>query len=502
MPVTKHRVNLPERYRVIGHIASGGMASVWEAEDVVLGRTVAVKVLSAGFAAETSASRRFQREARAAARVSVHPHVVTIYDIGEHDGHPFIVMEHLPGGTVAERLKSRKPIPRDVALRWLSEAGRALDTAHAAGIVHRDVKPANLLLDADDRLAVGDFGIATLAAEATLTMTGDVIGTAAYLSPEQALGKPATPASDRYALAVVAYELLTGRRPFVAESAAAQMLQHVETQPPAPSTLGAGVPPAVDAVLWRGLAKDPSDRPRSARELVADLTAAVGGDSNDGATRILSTALTMPVRAIKAIPPAVTAQVRAVSSVGAARAADPVPSSNGKRPRTASHRASIRRGRRTPRLAMAVVAVVLGALVAAFALGADRNPSGGSTTTTTGKTPQTRKAPPKTPNQLNTAGYRKLLDGDFEGALPLLQRSVEGFRAANATDSVEYMYALFNLAQALRQTGHPAEAIPILEERMTYDNQRKVVREALKLARAEAGLSKKGHGSGQHGDEG
>jgi eukaryotic-like serine/threonine-protein kinase len=483
MPVTKYRVNLPERYRVIGHIASGGMASVWAAEDVVLGRTVAVKVLSAGFASETSASRRFQREARAAARVSVHPHVATIYDIGEHEGHPFIVMEHLPGGTVAERLKARKPIPREVALRWLSEAARALDTAHGAGIVHRDVKPANLLLDNEDRLAVGDFGIATLAAEATLTQTGDVIGTAAYLSPEQALGKPATPASDRYALAVVAYELLTGRRPFVAESAAAQMLQHVEAEPPAPSKVGTGLSPAVDAVLRRGLAKDPSDRPGTARELVADLEAALDG-RGESPTKALALALTVPVRALQG---AVTAPLRAVTAISpAARVADHAPAVSSRR-----NGAPPRPARRRPRrlAVVAVVAVALGAVLAGFALRADSGPGGNGPSGATGQNRQTQKAPPATPNQYNTDGYRKLQQGDADGAVPLLQKAVDGFRAANATDSIEYAYALYNLAQALRQTGHPAEAIPLLEERLQFNNQRGLVRESLALARAEAGLA-------------
>jgi serine/threonine-protein kinase len=261
MPATKPRITLPDRYRVIGHVANGGMASVWAAEDELLGRTVAVKILSAAVSSDPSASKRFQREAKAAARVSVHPNVVTIYDIGEHEGHPFIVMEYLPGGTVAERLKGRRAIPRELALRWLSHAAAALDAAHAAGIVHRDVKPANLLLDKDDRLAVADFGIATLAAETSLTQTGDVLGTAAYLSPEQALGRTATSASDRYSLAVVAYELLTGRRPFVAETPAAQLVQHVDAQPPRPSQVRSDLPVALDGALARGLAKDPADRP-------------------------------------------------------------------------------------------------------------------------------------------------------------------------------------------------------------------------------------------------
>src|SRR4051812_3981187 len=208
--VTQGRIALPDRYRVVRHIANGGMASVWAAEDELLGRLVAVKVLAPGYAADPSARRRFTREARAAARVSDHPHVVTIFDIGEHEGQAFIVMEHLAGGTIADRLKRDEPIPVPTALEWLEQTASALDAAHAADIVHRDVKPGNLLLDDRGRVAVADFGIASLAGDTSLTHAGQVMGTAAYLSPEQAMGEPATAASDRYSLAVVAYELLCG----------------------------------------------------------------------------------------------------------------------------------------------------------------------------------------------------------------------------------------------------------------------------------------------------
>src|SRR5256885_10606080 len=142
MPATEHRLRLPDRYRVRRRIAAGGMATVYACEDQTLGRLVAVKVLAPQFGADPDAAARFQREARAAARVSDHPHVVTIYDIGEHEDTAFIVMEYLPGGTVADRLRAGEPIPRPTAVRWLDEAASALDHAHRAGIVPRDVKPA------------------------------------------------------------------------------------------------------------------------------------------------------------------------------------------------------------------------------------------------------------------------------------------------------------------------------------------------------------------------
>jgi serine/threonine-protein kinase len=282
-------IDLPDRYRVVRHIASGGMASVWEAEDLLLGRLVAVKVLAPQFAADPDARERFQREARTAAQVSNQQHVMTIYDIGEHGDEAFIVMEHFAGGTVADRLRAARDagelVPRETALRWLREAAVGLDVAHAAGIVHRDVKPANLLLDANDRLAVGDFGIAKLADDAQMTQTGQVLGTAAYISPEQALGRPAGPASDRYALAVVAHELLTGSRPFPGGPPMAQARQHAEAKPTPPSVAAPELPAALDGVLARGLAKDPDHRPHTATELVAAIESALGEGPEPEPTR-------------------------------------------------------------------------------------------------------------------------------------------------------------------------------------------------------------------------
>ena len=200
-PVSPARISLPDRYRVVRHLASGGMAAVWEAHDELLDRDVAVKILAPHLGEDERARRRFQREARAAAGLSSHPHVVTIYDVGEHAGRVFMVMEIMRGGTLGDRLKSGREIPPATAARWMREAAEALDAADDAGVVHRDIKPGNLLLDGQERLAVADFGIARVAWEDQLTLTGQVLGTAAYISPEQAMGEPATAASDRYSLA-------------------------------------------------------------------------------------------------------------------------------------------------------------------------------------------------------------------------------------------------------------------------------------------------------------
>jgi serine/threonine-protein kinase len=184
------------------------MGEVYRATDTALERSVAVKVLADRYAQQDEARARFRREALAAARLSAAPNVVTVFDVAEHDGRPLIVMEYLEGGSVYDRLRTGR-VPRDRALTWLAQTAAALDRAHANGIVHRDVKPANLLLDREENVHVSDFGIASASGADMLTEPGTVLGTAGYISPEQARGEPATPASDRYALGVVAFELLT-----------------------------------------------------------------------------------------------------------------------------------------------------------------------------------------------------------------------------------------------------------------------------------------------------
>jgi len=268
---------LPERYSGSEKIATGGMGEIYLAHDDTLGRKVAIKVLAERYARDEAIRRRFTREALAAARLSGHPNIVTIFDVGEVDGgRPFIVMEYLSGGTLADRAR-RTPIGRDQALEWLRSSAQALDDAHQAGIVHRDVKPANLLLDERGVVKVADFGIARVIDETTtgMTMAGTVLGTAGYLSPEQARGEPASAASDIYSLGVVAYELLTGGRPFEGGSATAEAAAHIHQPVPPASERGVGIPVQVDAVFDRVLAKDPARRPANARDFVRTLCLAL-----------------------------------------------------------------------------------------------------------------------------------------------------------------------------------------------------------------------------------
>jgi len=249
--------SLPPRYAGARRIGHGGMAEVYAAEDLELGRPVAVKLLAESLAADAAFRRRFRREALAAARLTGEPNVVAVYDVGEWRGRPYLVMELVPGGSVADVLR-QGPVERERALGWLDDAARALDAAHARGVVHRDVKPGNLLVDAGGRVRMADFGIARVLDDATTeTAPGAVLGTAGYLAPEQARGERALPASDRYALGVVARELLTGGRP-IPDAATAPAL-----------------PPAAQAVLARALSPDPADRQDSAGRLVADLRAAL-----------------------------------------------------------------------------------------------------------------------------------------------------------------------------------------------------------------------------------
>jgi serine/threonine protein kinase len=245
---------LPDRYRRPRLIGRGGMGEIYHARDTSLGRAVVVKVLAAHHAENEEMCARFLREALAAARLTGGPHTVTIYDVGEWQGRPYIVMEYLGGGSLAERLARGLP-PRAQAVEWLEQTAAALDAAHEQGVIHRDVKPANLLLDTEGNVRVADFGIASAAGLDSTTQTGTVLGTAGYISPEQAAGGRATPASDRYALAVVAHELLTGARPGAV----------------GPKPLATGI----EAVFAQALAHRPESRFDSCAELVGALRAAL-----------------------------------------------------------------------------------------------------------------------------------------------------------------------------------------------------------------------------------
>ena len=247
------------RYRVGSRLGEGGMAVVYAGHDLLLGRDVAIKTLRAQFAADADVRARFAREARAAAALS-HPNIIDVYDVGENEGTPYLVMELVQGQSLKEIIAAEAPFHPDDVAALLMQVGEALDYAHARGYVHRDVKPGNILVDGHGRARIADFGIAKGLADADLTDAGGGFGTAAYLAPEQAEGLMATPSSDIYAAGIVAFEMLTGERPFRADTPVGLAMRHVHDPAPAPSAIVPGIPPPVDAVVLRALEKDPTRR--------------------------------------------------------------------------------------------------------------------------------------------------------------------------------------------------------------------------------------------------
>jgi tRNA A-37 threonylcarbamoyl transferase component Bud32 len=454
---------LPPRYRGPELIGRGGMGDIYRATDTVLVRVVAIKILAERYAEDASVRERFTREALSAARLSGEPNTVTIYDVGDHDGRPYIVMEHLSGGSLDDVLQNGGPQPPERVFTWLEEAARALDVAHREGIVHRDVKPANLMLDGEGHVHVGDFGIASATGMDSLTMTGTVLGTAGYLSPEQAQGDRAGTASDRYALAIVAWELLTGRRPFESESPTAEAAAHVNA--PIPSASAAGdLPREVDAVFEQALAKDPAQRYGTAGEFVAALRSAFSDAAGSTGE-------------IPAVAPPPTAATRALRGVEEVEHAPYPPSA---RPSRGAW----------PLLAVLLLAGALGGALLAYVL--TRNDAAPTTvvtriqrvttqgrittvekpvTVTTSASRPTTAAAPASPSgaALNLAGFKKMQADDYAGALPLLERAVQKLQGTNSLDEA---YADYNLAFTRFQLGNCDGVLELLDSSESIQGQR------------------------------
>ena len=466
----------PSRYEGPRHVATGGMGEIFVARDTTLGRTVAIKRLSERFARDESVRRRFTREGLAAARLSGHPNIVTIFDVGESSGRPFLVMEHLTGGTVAERARAGD-VPHDQALAWLRQSADALEEAHRNGIVHRDVKPANLLLDERGDVRVADFGVARILEEdAThMTMAGTVLGTAGYLSPEQARGEPGPPASDVDSRGVVAVGLLSGGRPVGGGSAAGEAARHIHQPVPPASERGVGLPGSVDRVFERVLAKDPGTRYATPGAFVSDLAAAL-----EEAER--TQVLPPPVAA------APTAGTRRMT-----REREPVPE-----PARRSGRAWL------PLLAgIALVAALLGGVVFAATLGNDDGDPGaeqaqseprevtvttvqeGTTVerTVTEETPAPPPPPPPTPTpppsggNVSMAEARELTDqakfamdaGDYEEAVALAERALTRL---GGTGDIYEAYASYNAGNSYAELGNCERALELLDRSEDVQGQR------------------------------
>lgn len=267
-PLTESEV-VAGRYRLGAVVGRGGMAEVRTAEDLRLGRTVAVKLLRTDLAEQEGVRERFEDEARSAARLS-HPNVVAVYDTGEHEGIPYIVMERLPGTSLADWI-AKGPLDVDTVRRIGSEVLAALDAAHAAGLIHRDIKPANVLLAADGTAKVADFGIAKSAEAQTHTATGMLLGTAAYVPPERLAGHPATPESDLYAVGVLLYEAVTGRRPFEGDTPLVVASAIQRGRPRRVGELRSDLDPQLVEVIERAMMTNPYDRFRSAAEMAQAL---------------------------------------------------------------------------------------------------------------------------------------------------------------------------------------------------------------------------------------
>jgi Protein kinase domain len=439
------------------------MGEVYRAVDSVLERKVAIKLLSERHSQQEEVRARFRREALAAARLSGTPHVITVFDVGEHREQPYIVMEYLDGGSVHDRVRENGRVPPGQALEWLGHAGLALDRAHEQGVVHRDVKPANLLLDRDNKVVVTDFGIASTTGVDTLTLPGTVLGTAGYLSPEQARGESATAASDRYALGVVAFELLTGRRPFETDTAATEAFAHVNAPVPSAEKIYPELPDGVDEVLECALAKDPDERPDTCGELVGELRDAFRGAA--GKTRVAAippvTATTAPTRRMRLPPPAsAPASTRTRGSGGP------------------SGRALII-GAASFLAAGAILAGALGAVLDDDPRRAAEETNGRTTTTQqpTTQTTTTEETPTTVADDgfaLNDQGFALMQQGNYAAARPLLERSV---RALRGSGELYEAYASYNLAYTRFALGICDGVLELLDRSENIQGERGAINE-------------------------
>jgi serine/threonine-protein kinase len=457
---------------VIDRLGAGGMASVWLCRDERLDRAVAVKRLHAD--SPRDAERRFLREAKLGASMN-HPGLVSVYDTETDDEGLLIVMEHVEGESLAEALVRGRLAPERVA-RIARDLGEALDHVHAHGVVHRDVKPANVLLRHDGAVKLVDLGIAVSVDQTRVTRSGTVLGSAAYMAPEQLEGQDVGPAADVYALAAVCFEALAGRKARAGRTPVEIAHSVATTPPPDVRELAPELPAAASRALARGMARDPGERPASAGELAAELGHALG--------------------------PAAPAQPEPIAATTPMPVAPASPSGPRRRSRSIAGP-----------LAIALIALAAGAVIAAVLLAGGGD--GDTPRSDSAQRPdppreraqepaQTETAPPEqtTPAEeapadtgialdpargaaLNEQGYALMSQGDYGGAVAILQKAVASW-PKDSTD-INYAYALYNLGKSLNRSGNAAEAIPYLEQRLNWPNQRGVVKQELRLARQNAG---------------
>ena len=481
------------------------MASVLLCEDERLGRQVAVKRLHAD--SPEDVEQRFTREAKLGASLN-HPNLVAVFDTATDDEGVLIVMEYVDGQPLS-RLLRRGPLRPEEVSRMVSELGDALDHAHAQGVVHRDVKPGNVLIREDGVTKLADLGIATASDGTRITRSGTVLGTAAYMAPEQLDGRGAGPPADIYALAAIAFEALGGRKP--REGRTPMEIAHKIASDPAPDLRDAWpkAPKAAAEALKRGMAYDPEDRPASAGELAHELADALTERPEQTARHAASRGARRP-RPLRRLPPR-----RAEPAAARGDTASREPASTAPPARVRSS------GRRRPGAGAIVLALIFIALAVATIAGAvlsggdddgsspsaDRTPAESAQPDKAKKEePKAKKKPKEEPKaepaapapaeeppatgdgstgaDLNAQGFELMNQGRYDEAVPVLQRAVDSFEPG--TSDLNYAYALFNLGKSLRLAGRPDEAIPVLEERLKIPNQTETVKQELKLAKQQA----------------
>ena len=390
------------RYELQSRIAVGGMGEVWQATDLVIGRSVAIKILKDEYLGDPGFLERFRAEARHAALVN-HEGIANVYDYGEEEGSAYLVMELVPGEPLSAVIEREHTLSIDKVLDIVAQTSAALQAAHAAGLVHRDIKPGNMLITPEGRVKITDFGIARIADQVPLTATGQVMGTVQYLSPEQASGHPASPSTDIYSLGIVAYECLAGRRPFTGESQVAiAMAQINDTAPPLSDTIAE----PVRNLVFSCIAKKPADRPASAANLARAAQALRRGDLQGAALAVPAVLGGVPVSdATMVMPRTLDTGATTVLNIPAATAATDVDLETKKRnPWT------------WPLIALVGVLVLVLA-GAVFALVSGGTPTPAPATTTSNSTPAStpNTTPANTPTSTPTPTTAAVVEGDYIG---------------------------------------------------------------------------------------
>ena len=410
------------RYQLASRIAIGGMGEVWQATDLVIGRTVAIKILKDEYLGDPGFLERFRAEARHAALVN-HEGIANVFDYGEEDGSAYLVMELVPGEALSTILERERVLPTDKVLDIVAQTASALQAAHMAGLVHRDIKPGNLLITPEGRVKITDFGIARIADQVPLTATGQVMGTVQYLSPEQASGHPASPTTDIYSLGIVAYEALAGRRPFTGESQVAIAMAQINEAPP---ELPVTIAEPVRNLVYACIAKRPEDRPSSSAHLaraaqalrrgdVAGAVAAVPGIAGDDPF----TTFTTPIGTSAA-----TRLLPAGGTAGVLPAAEEAPTTRRRNPWTWPLIAIV------ALLAVALIAIVIVLLVRPTGTGTP-TPSDTPSSTPTSKSPS--PSPSSTLILVNQSDYLGKPFNDVQNALIALGFGVDEVQGPQAS---------------------------------------------------------------------